>query len=157
MTIDSIAITPDGAYLVSSAQNMGRCEVIWWRVDEPRMLWQWTGMVYSNSRLSTAAVQLDDHVLYTILSGLRSWRLGDGIQDHYDTNDIVSLALSPQNHLLATGDSNGGIHIWSLDNWQELAVLSGHKLGIVGLAFSQDGNSLLSLSVDGTIRLWGFP
>jgi WD40 repeat protein len=44
-----------------------------------------------------------------------------------------------------------------LDNWQELAVLSSHKLGVVGQAFSHDGTSLLSLSADGTIRLWGFP
>ena len=157
MVIQDIAITPDGAYLVSSAQRMGGCEVIWWQVDEPRKLWQWTVMVFPGNHLLTAAFQQDDHVLYTILDGLRSWRLGDGIQDHYNTNDIVSLALSPQNHLLATGDSNGGIHIWLLDNWQELAILSGHKLRIIGLAFSQDGTNLLSLSTDGTIRLWGLP
>jgi WD40 repeat protein len=156
MSVRDIAITPDGAYLVSNAQRMGKCEVILWRIDEPRMLWQWTVMVF-DSRLSTAAVQQDDHVLYTVLGGLRSWRLGDGIQDHYDTNDIVSLAISPKNHLLATGDSNGGIHIWSLDNWQELVILSGHKSRILGLSFSQDGSSLLSISTDGTIRLWGLP
>ena len=115
-------------------------------------------IVYSGGNpISSAAVQPDDHVLYTVLGGLRSWRLGDGQQDHLDTNDIVSLALSPQNHLLATGDSNGGIHIWSLDSWQELTILSGHKLRINGLAFSQDSTSLLSLSADGTIRLWGLP
>jgi len=157
MVVEDIAITPDGAYLVSSAQRMGKCEVIWWRVDEPRMIWQWTVIVFPGNRLSTAAVQQDDHVLYTVLGGLRSWRLGDGIQDHLDTNDIVSLALSPQNHLLATGDSNGVIHIWSLENWQELANLSGHKQLINGLAFSQDNTSLLSISTDGTIRLWGLP
>jgi WD40 repeat protein len=36
-------------------------------------------------------------------------------------------------------------------------VLTGHAQSVVGLAFSPDGNSLLSASTDGTLRLWGLP
>jgi WD40 repeat protein len=96
-------------------------------------------------------------VLYAALGGLRSWRLGDGQPDHLDTQEISSLALSTDNHLLATGDFDGLIHIWSVESWQELAVLSNHKMRIQGLAFSPDGSSLLSIAMDGTIRLWGLP
>jgi len=154
-----LVVSSDGNYLVSSSnmqQSLGR-ELILWRVDQPKKLWQWMVNVYSEEILYAADIQQDDRVLYTALGGLRSWRLGDGVQDHLDTYGISSLALSSINHLLATGDFNGQIHIWSLENWQELAILTGHKQRIDGLVFSSDGSDLLSLSVDGTIRLWGMP
>lgn len=156
--VEDIAVTSDGTYLVSSSnfQHAQGREVIWWQVDEPRQIWRWMVSVSPGSRLYTAAFQQDDKVLYTVLGGLRSWRLGDGQPDHLDTN-AGSIALSPENHLLATGDYNGEIHIWSLDDWQELAVLSSHKQGITDLCFSPDGSSLLTLSTDGIIRLWGLP
>ena len=46
---------------------------------------------------------------------------------------------------------------WSLDDWQEVATLSGHLQPLVGLVFLPDGSGLLSTSSDGTIRLWGLP
>jgi WD40 repeat protein len=155
--VEDLAVTSDGTYLVSSSnfQHAQGREVIWWRVDEPRQVWRWMVSVSPNSYLNTAAFQQDDHVLYTVLGGLRSWRLGDGQPDHLDTS-VGSLAISPENHLLATSDYRG-IHIWSLENWQELAVLSGDWESPTDLDFSPDGSSLLSTSTDGTIRLWGLP
>jgi WD40 repeat protein len=157
--VEGLAVSSDGTYLVSSSnmqRSLGR-ELILWQVDQPNRLLQFMVNVYSDDYLYAADIQLEDKVLYTALGGLRSWRLGDGLQDHLDTLNIGGLAISPVNHLLATGDLKGEIHIWSLDNWQELAVLSGHMSRIDALAFSPDGSDLLSLSADGTIRLWALP
>jgi len=155
--VEDLAVTSDGSYLVSSSnfQHAQGREAIWWQVDEPRQVWRWMVSVSPGGRLLSAAFQQDDNVLYTVLGGLRSWRLSDGQPDHLDTN-VGSLALSPENHLMATSDYNG-IHIWSLENWQELVVLSGHWESPTDLDFSPDGNSLLSSSADGTFRLWGLP
>lgn len=154
--IEGMAIVTNGKYLLSSSvckRGQGR-EVFWWQVDEPKQVLRWMESVFPYDYLYTADFDPSENVLYAALGGLRSWRLSDGQPDHLDTNEISSLALSVDNHLLATGDFDGLIHIWSVDSWQELAVLSGHKMRIEALAFSPDGSSLLSMSTDGTIRLW---
>jgi WD40 repeat protein len=157
--VEDFAVTSDGLYLVSSSnfqRTQGR-EVIWWRLEDPKQLRRWMESVYQSDYLYAAEFQPANNVLYTALGGLRSRRLGDGQPDHLDTNEIASLALLPESNLLATGDMNGVIHIWSLENWQELVTLSDHRQRISGLVFSPDGSSLLSISMDGTIRLWGLP
>ena len=157
--VEDLAVTSDGIYLVSSSnsQRTKGKEIIWWQVDEPKRLWQWMETVYPGDYLYAADFDQIRSVLYTALGGLRSWGLGDGLPDRLETNEIASLALSPDKQLLATGDLNGVIHVWSLENWEELAALSDHRQWISGLTFSPDGSSLLSISTDGTIRLWGLP
>jgi len=113
--------------------------------------------VYSGDRLYAAEFESAKNVLHSALGGLRSRRMGDAQPDHLDANRTTSLALLSGSNILITGDLNGLIHIWSLDNWQELATLSAHRQYISGLAFSPDGSSLLSISTDGTIHLWGLP
>ncbi len=157
--LESLAVTQDGAFLISASEfqfAIGR-EVIWWQLDPTSRLWQWWVNVYPTENIYAAVFQQDGSVLHTALGGLRSWRLGDGIQHHLDTNRIHSLTISPDQSLLASGDVNGIIHIWSLENWQEVATITGHLDIINGLVFSPDGAGLLSLSQDGTIRLWGLP
>ena len=157
--IEGLGVTPDGTYLVSSSESQrgqGK-EVIWWQLDSPKQVWRWMVSVYPYDSLYTVDFQPQDGILYTAQGGIRSWRLGDGVQDHLYTTRINSLALSRTAHLLATGDFNGDIQIWSLDDWQILKVLTGHKQPINSLTFSPDGTTLLSLSTDGTIRLWGLP
>jgi len=153
----SRAVTSDGIYLLSSSnfqRTQGR-EVIWWQVDNPKKILGWVESVYPGDRLYAAEFESAKNVLHAALGGLRSRRMGDGLPDHLDTNRITSLALLSGSNILTTGDLNGVIHIWSLDNWQELATLSAHRQYISGLAFSPDGSSLLSSSSDGTIHLWG--
>ena len=157
--VESMALTQDGSYLVSASnfqRTRGR-EVIWWRVDQPARLWSWWVNVYQNERLEGAVFQLDGNVLHTALGGLRSWRLGDGVQHHLDSARIASLAISPDQRLLAAGDYDGLIHIWDLETWEEVATLTGPLQVVHALTFSPDGASLVSASADGTIRLWALP
>ncbi|MFZ2098763.1 MAG: WD40 repeat domain-containing protein [Anaerolineales bacterium] len=157
--IENMAITLDGKYLLSASickRGQGR-EMIWWQIDQPKQVLRWMESVFPYDYLFAADFQPLHRVLYAALGGLRSWRLTDGQPDHLDTNDIRSLSISPKNNLLATGDFNGVIHIWSVEDWKELTVLSGHRQQIEALAFSPDGTNLFSLSTDGTIRLWTLP
>jgi WD40 repeat protein len=157
--VEDLAVTSDGSYLVSCSnfQHAHGKEMIWWQLDEPKELWRWMESVYPNDYLYAAYFQKTNNVLYTSMGGLRSWRLRDGQPDHLDTSEIASLALITGRDLLATGDLNGIVHMWSLENWQEVTTLSGHRQRISDLVFSPDGSSLLSLSTDGTIRLWDLP
>jgi len=70
-------------------------------------------------------------------------------------NIIVGLAVHPDSQLIAyAGSDDDTVRLWNLDAGQEVARLSGHTDGVVGLAFSPDGTRLASLSTDGTLRVW---
>jgi WD40 repeat protein len=64
-----------------------------------------------------------------------------------------ALACSRDN-VLATGETNGDIVLWNVQDGSELRKLAGHTWTIYGLAFTPDGEHLVSGSADGTVRLW---
>lgn len=63
------------------------------------------------------------------------------------------LALSPDGRRLAAGASDGRITIWGVASHQELATLEGHKEEVTQLAFTPDGDHLVSASKD-QLRVW---
>jgi WD40 repeat protein len=67
---------------------------------------------------------------------------------------IVSVALSPSGDLFATGDGNGDIHLWRLNDGQQVAIYQGHANWIRALTFTPDGKILASSSDDLTIGFW---
>jgi WD40 repeat protein len=77
------------------------------------------------------------------------------------TSRVWSMAFSPDNGLLACGDSDGIVHIWNGSNGS-CDLLEGHTHGIFDLAFSPDGSVLATASNDCTavasndctVRLW---
>lgn len=68
---------------------------------------------------------------------------------------ITSLAI--QADILALGDSEGIVRLWQTKQAKELAQLTGHVGPVVGLAFLNNGQQLLSAGEDGTLRLWQLP
>jgi WD40 repeat protein/serine/threonine protein kinase len=65
----------------------------------------------------------------------------------------IAVAMSPGGRI-ATGERGGSIRIWSPDGDGPLAILRGHGVQIHDLAFSRDGQRLLSASFDHSARLW---
>jgi WD40 repeat protein len=63
-------------------------------------------------------------------------------------------ALSPDGTLLALGEWNGSIGLWSIPSGRRLASLIGHKRSGISVAFSRDGKTLASISDDCVVRLW---
>jgi WD40 repeat protein len=67
---------------------------------------------------------------------------------------ILSLALSPNGEILATGDTDGHVRLWDVSRGIPLKTLNGHGHWIRSMAFSPDGTKLLSGSSDHTARIW---
>jgi hypothetical protein len=67
---------------------------------------------------------------------------------------IYSMALSPDDKILATGSYDQKIKLWDAETGKELKTLSGHNGCVFGLAFRPDGKILASASADRTVKLW---
>jgi WD40 repeat protein len=67
---------------------------------------------------------------------------------------VGALAFSPDGLLLASGDSDGTIHLWEVATGREVHRLEGHDGAVHTLAFSQDGDSLVSGGKDTLVRMW---
>lgn len=86
---------------------------------------------------------------------IRSW---SNVRQGEPYNIIVGLAVHPGSRLVAyAGSDDDTVRVWDLDAGREVARLSGHTDGVVGLAFGPDGTRLASLSTDGTLRMWAVP
>ena len=71
----------------------------------------------------------------------------------------VSLNYSPQalsycNNTIAVGSGGGNITIFDAITGSQMAVLSKHTRAVNCLTFSSDGKSLVSGSIDSTVKLW---
>jgi len=110
-------------------------------------------------------VSKDGRLLATVSEGavgIQVWETGSGflkLNLRSRAERVADLNFSPDaRRLAAVGDlgPEGGdlIEIWDLANPDTSLVFGGHKDGISMIAFSPDGDTLASASVDNTIKLW---
>lgn len=68
---------------------------------------------------------------------------------------VHTLVANHNGTFLASGDSNGKVEIWNLQNLKRQPItLSGHKNAVLSLTFSPDDNLLASEGADHSINVW---
>ena len=67
---------------------------------------------------------------------------------------ITALAFSPANSILASGGSDGRIHLLDVSNGEELIILRGSQSTVTALTFVLDSTYLFSGEENGTVRRW---
>ncbi|MBM4069542.1 MAG: hypothetical protein FJ271_11420 [Planctomycetes bacterium] len=84
-------------------------------------------------------------------SGKEIRRFATGHKDN-----VFSLAYSPDSNFVAScGDSRDGvIMLWDVRGGKQVHRLEGHRHAVMAIAFTPDGRSLVSASVDHFIRHW---
>jgi WD40 repeat protein len=84
------------------------------------------------------------------------WRASDGERMYQlEVKDAMSLALSKDGEVIATGSNDHTVRLWKTSDGSLLKILSGHGDYVTDLAFSPSGELLASSSNDGTVILWG--
>ncbi|MEO0348883.1 MAG: NB-ARC domain-containing protein [Cyanobacteria bacterium P01_A01_bin.15] len=125
---------------------------------------------YAGGNLLNLLCQLDVDLQGQDLSHLPLWQAylsGKNLQDvnlaHTDLSksvfseslgSAITVAFSPDGQLLAAGDTNGEIHVWTVANSQKILSWKGHNGWIWSVAFSPEGGQLASSAEDQTIKVW---
>ena len=125
---------------------------------------------YAAGNLLNLLVTLDEPLDQFDFSNLMIWQADlRGIKPHnvnfsgadlsssafaYDFGHVFSIAIRPQNDLLAAGTGTGAIRLWRLRDMQPQRTLTGHSSRVQSVAFHPNGELLASASLDFTVRLW---
>jgi WD40 repeat protein len=67
---------------------------------------------------------------------------------------VNGVAFAFNRPLIFAGMISGLLRVWSMDDFEEIAQLSGHKRQVTSLAISSDGSRIVSGSRDCTMRVW---
>ncbi|MBN3316249.1 TBL3 protein, partial [Atractosteus spatula] len=69
--------------------------------------------------------------------------------------DVNSVAVSPNDKLLASGSQDRTTKLWALADLSLLGVFRGHRRGVWCVQFSPVDQVLATSSADGSVKLWG--
>jgi len=143
-TPSALAWSPDGRHLAAATADGLWSQVRVWALPEggpgitvhegggQRLAWSPTGD-------QLAAACGDQVVLWSASDGTPRVFAGDG-------GRVLAIAFSPDGRLIATGHWRNLVSLWASDSGEQLATLRGHSAAVVGLAFTGDGQFLISAS-----------
>ena len=149
--VRALAIAPDGTHAVSGSFDTS---AIRWSLAAnvaEQVLRFHDGAVndvayLKDGRIVTAGA--DAHIAIWTSGRQQPDKLLDG-----HSGPIASLAISPDNSMLASASWDRTIRLWPL-NGSEPRVLEGNAQNANGVAFSPDGKNVVSAGYDTTIRIW---
>jgi hypothetical protein len=158
----ALAFSPN-ATQIATGDGMGYVRL--WDVE--------SGLQTSEFRLHTSAVR---DIAYSpdgrrIASGAMSgtarvWDISNDIMiaefDNTTDDYVLTVAYSPDGTLLATAGGNpdaltrdNGIRLWDVNGLTLAGGLIAHTELVSAIAFDSTGTRLASVSLDGTLRVWG--
>ena len=172
--ITSVAFSPDSATLASgsepiqSSENPGAMIRLW----DTKTGKQRLAFIADEYRISSVAFSTDGETLASS-SGpiIRLWDVTTGkrkailnaYSDEARHNVYTrALAFSPDGKTFVSGhegemhsrENYHLIHVWDVETGKHLNTLTGHRGGVSSLAYSADGMTLVSGSLDGTMLVW---
>ena len=153
-TVAALAVSPDERYLISGEMRNG--EKLWnLSTGEQVCFGSGTSIVSAfftaDGRLVTAGGNGDR-------GDLRIWDCQATkpqlISELHGPNHVTSAVASPGGQFVATGDTGGDILVYDLRNLHQKAHLIAHGGAVTTLAFSPNGETLISGGADGMLGFW---
>lgn len=151
-TVLSVAFSPDGATILSSASDS---TIILWDVVTGSILNN-----YDNSGSDAQSVafspdgtaMLSNSGVDVVLRDIATGEILQLISGHTDT--VWSVAFSPDGETILSSSADNTLRLWNSNNGQILRVFQGHDDQVWSVAYAKNGNHVVSGSSDRTILLW---
>jgi WD40 repeat protein len=154
----SLAFDPDGGTLASGSLDRR----IWlWDLGHPQRRGE--PLTTATSPINALTFGPDGKLLAgTSDDVVASWDLTKGRHQSLPaaqlgghTDEVHTVALSPDGSTLASGGRDGSVILWDLPTRQQLGdPIAAHAEGVRSLAFSGDGRTLASAGADGDVVVW---
>lgn len=152
--IQSLRFTPDGRRLAAGSYQV----VTLWNVPTGSL----TATMAGSGDQPRALAALPDGK--AVVSGgldkrVRFWNPADGkpVRDFGVPFQVLALAASPDGRRLAVGGSENALQVVNAADGKPVFELKGHTGPVHDVAFLPGGTRLVSVSADGTGRLWTLP
>ncbi len=151
--VTSVAVTPDGKYVVSGS---GDKTLRLWELATGQEVRRFTG---HEGSVTSVAVTPDGKY---VVSGsddktVRLWELATGKEGGRFTghdDSVWSLAVTPDGQYVVSGSGDKTVRVWDLATGQEVQRFTGHEGSVFSLAVTPDGQYVVSGSGDKTVRVW---
>jgi WD40 repeat protein/serine/threonine protein kinase/DNA-binding SARP family transcriptional activator len=171
--VTGVAFSPNGEQIATASDDL-TAKI--WDAADGRELFTLQGHVSASALVppheGVINVSFHPSGTYVATAGadgtVKLWSTADGrmlfdVLAHPDSS-VVDLAFSFDGSLLATGAFDGTAKVWQVSgdpstggagvNLEEQFALIGHTSGVYGLAFTPDGQRLVTAGEDGTAKVW---
>lgn len=150
-TVNSLAFSPDGAYLARGGERGVRLM----DAEMTREL----SFLATQRRVYSVAFSPDGALLVAgsadgiaRIFDIEKGQIAVTFQGH--TDDVLCVALNSDGTRLATASRDGTVKLWDTKSGVVLATLTEHENIVTSVAFSPDGTRLATGSLDETMKLW---
>jgi WD40 repeat protein len=148
--VTAVAMSRSGHYWAAGTR---RGEVQVWEQDGQRLRHVW----HAHSEQAFAITFSADERMLASASGndIKVWDVGSGalLWQSWQVKNLVSLAFSPVDPILASASADGLVRLWNPQDGNPFKMVR-HATGVVHLAWNGDGTLLATGGGDGTISLW---
>ena len=150
--IRAVALTADAEHLLVGTQGM-----VAWHLPPPRL--GRPAPIRQNAAVGCVALTADGRLGVTGSDDgvVRVWDLAEGTARHRWAlgSPVRTLALSPDERVLAAAPGIGPVRLWHLEDGRPAGPAIGPaRAGFTVLAFTADGRRLLTGSASGEVALW---
>jgi WD40 repeat protein len=152
--VDSVAITPDGWFAVSSSGYILRV----WEIASGKCVRVINTDKSHTEMVCSVAITPDGQF---VVSGsadktIRFWKLASGkrfrpLEGH--TQRVNSVALTADGRYAVSASDDNTLRVWNLRNWKCIRMLSGHT-SVCSVALTPDDRFAVSGSRDNSLRVW---
>lgn len=152
--VSAVAWSPDGTLIATGGSDQ---QIRIWRAYDGRLLHNFTG---HTSIINSLLFSEDSQMLYSGSERkIIAWQTKSGqlLREFIGHSGYIGgLALHPNRTMLASGSTDTSVRLWDLPTGKELQVFASeeHLAVSPGLVWSSDGRTIISGSMDGTIKFW---